>query len=253
MYDFATQAAERSKSLHGMMKGTGLFKSKGHHWVVLNKVFEEYDMSVRKDHIDCTKMFGTHSTEGEVIITIEGTVQHGDYGTRGIKRWMKMAIVDGFGIKRVYKIGQTGNARDGMGCNPLKTEVIWERSVSTDGLTNWSDESLKADKAYQDKKAEELALLADVPNEGRICVRGKILSSKVKDTPYGYVTKLVLMSNEGYKVYGSAPSKIEADCSVGAEISFMAKVEPSDQDSKFGFWSRPTKPLLMNPAKEESV
>ena len=53
------------------------------------------------------------------------------------------------------------------------------------------------------------------------------------------VKKIVVLDDRGFKVYGSCPSSVDAER--GDRLSFMAKIEASNDDSQFGFFKRPTK------------
>lgn len=101
--------------------------------------------------------------------------------------------------------------------------------------------------ALEQKRAEERAAAADCPS-GRVKLSGRILSLKVVDTDFGPVTKMLLLDDRGFKVYGSRPSfptnpaALEYDNPErGDRIEFFAAVEPSRDDVKFGFYKRPTK------------
>lgn len=77
----------------------------------------------------------------------------------------------------------------------------------------------------------------------RITIQGKVLSSKMVETEFGYVEKTLIQSCEGnWKAYGTAPVK---RVSVGATIKFVAAISPSKDDPCFGFWSRPSKGELI--------
>ena len=90
------------------------------------------------------------------------------------------------------------------------------------------------------RKAEADA--ADPVPEGRIAITGEVLTVKVVETRFGLVQKmLVRASDGGYKLWGSVPSSISDDVQVGAEVTFTATLQPSADDAKFGFYSRPSK------------
>ena len=56
---------------------------------------------------------------------------------------------------------------------------------------------------------------------------------------------MILVSDEGYKLYGSIPNTLLQDYDIsemkGLRITFDATVERSDSDKYFGFFKRPTK------------
>lgn len=99
---------------------------------------------------------------------------------------------------------------------------------------------IEADRA----KAQEAALPVPLTND-RILIKGTVLSTKVVDGPFGRQTKVLVQHADGWKVWGSAP--VYAD--KGDVIEFYAKVQVSDKDAKFGFFSRPTKGRVVEEKK----
>ena len=98
-------------------------------------------------------------------------------------------------------------------------------------------------------KALEMANAKPVPVvEGRIVIRGEVLSVKLKESFYGSVLKMLVKSDEGFKVWGSVPSSIEVG--KGDKVEFSAKLERSTDDEYFGFFSRPSKASIIEKAKE---
>jgi hypothetical protein len=87
-------------------------------------------------------------------------------------------------------------------------------------------------------KAAEKAAAADCPT-GHIEVDGVVLSIKEQETAFGYVTKMLVQHATGWKVWGTVPSNLTIN--KGDRVAFTATVERSADDSKFGFYSRPTK------------
>jgi hypothetical protein len=95
------------------------------------------------------------------------------------------------------------------------------------------------------ERAKEAERASPVPvTEDRIEVTGEVLSTKW-EAGFGYnspdVLKVLIKHETGYKLWGTAPKKIATDLEKGDTIKFMAKVEPSKDDPKFGFFKRPTK------------
>lgn len=91
-------------------------------------------------------------------------------------------------------------------------------------------------------KAAEAEHTPDVPNDGkRIEVAGEVLSTRVDYTNFGSVTKMLVKTDAGYKLWGTAPSALLGNEPLkGKRIAFKAAVERSAKDPKFGFISRPT-------------
>ena len=88
------------------------------------------------------------------------------------------------------------------------------------------------------KRAAEAALAADCP-EGRVWINGEVISTRVQDSQFGTVLKMLVKDATGFKVWGTVPSSLDVER--GAMVKFSASVKPSDDDPKFGFFSRPTK------------
>ena len=90
-----------------------------------------------------------------------------------------------------------------------------------------------------EREAEAAAALPIPTFAGRATVEGLIVSRKLVNGFYGNAIKVVIKHVDGWKVYGTEPSSIEAK--VGDRIRFDAAIEVSDDDPKFGFFKRPTK------------
>jgi hypothetical protein len=89
------------------------------------------------------------------------------------------------------------------------------------------------------RKAENEAA-ADFPvTEARVQVTGTIVSTKLQESDFGTVLKMLVKAEEGYKVWVTCPAQGEGH--KGSKVRFFAKLQPSRDDPKFGFGSRPTK------------
>jgi hypothetical protein len=86
-------------------------------------------------------------------------------------------------------------------------------------------------------------------------VTGVIISTDIRDTSFGMQWKMLVRDDSGFKVWGSIPSKLHepveengewltGQAMKGKRVSFVAAVEPSKDDQKFGFFKRPTKAKL---------
>lgn len=103
----------------------------------------------------------------------------------------------------------------------------------------------------------------DAP-EGRVVVEGEIRSMKYRENAYGGAWKMLVRSDEGWKVWGSVPREImesepvqtryyedryaygslgaaAAEVLIGARVRFTATLSRSDEDRLFAFAKRPTK------------
>lgn len=83
-------------------------------------------------------------------------------------------------------------------------------------------------------------IVPDAP-EGKVTVEGVILGFKTVDG-YAYntkVTKMIVESDEGWKVYVTVPAHLNAD--KGDRVRFGATLQQSRGDAKFAYGKRPTK------------
>jgi hypothetical protein len=100
------------------------------------------------------------------------------------------------------------------------------------------------------KRQAETDKAAPVPvTDKRLTIKGKVLSIRVPDYDRGDFgpTKMLVQHADGWKVWGSLPSNL-TDLQRGAVVEFDAKVKVSDRDTKFGFFSRPTKARVLEGA-----
>lgn len=100
----------------------------------------------------------------------------------------------------------------------------------------------RAVEAFRTVKREQDAA-QDCPS-GRVLVTGRVLSVRVIDNNYGTVTKMLVLSTDGWKVWGSVPSGLYGVGS-GANIEFSADITPSPEDRLFGYFKRPTKAKII--------
>jgi len=103
---------------------------------------------------------------------------------------------------------------------------------------------------WQAKNEQERANAEDVP-EGRIQITGVIVSTKFYDNDWGTQLKCVIKDDRGFNLFGSIPSSVEDyACSEeidlkGLRVTLTATVIQSDDDTKFGFFKRPSKALII--------
>lgn len=90
----------------------------------------------------------------------------------------------------------------------------------------------------QAEREAEAAKAANCPT-GRIDIEGVVLTIRVDDGQFGPTTKMLVKHDTGFKVWGTRPSALYG-VKVGDRVLFTGTVQPSDKDSKFGFFSRPT-------------
>jgi hypothetical protein len=82
---------------------------------------------------------------------------------------------------------------------------------------------------------------APIP-EGRVEFTGEILSQRTQESDFGTVTKILVKSAEGFKVWLTKPAALsQAGAEVGDTVTITATLTPSDDDPSFGFGKRPSK------------
>jgi hypothetical protein len=94
------------------------------------------------------------------------------------------------------------------------------------------------------KRKAETEAAAPVPS-GRFVIEGIVLSLRLKEEgPFGPTTKMLVQHETGWKVYGTCPSSLDAQ--KGNRIKFTGTVTVSNNDTKFGYFSRPTKATVIS-------
>ena len=82
--------------------------------------------------------------------------------------------------------------------------------------------------------------------DARIEIVGTVLSLKLQEGDFGSTWKMLVKSVDGWKIWVTAPGNPQK----GDKIKFFAKVQPSGNDPKFGFGSRPTKLTVIEEAAQ---
>jgi hypothetical protein len=98
-------------------------------------------------------------------------------------------------------------------------------------------------RAEQEAQAKALADAGVRVPVGRVDIVGKVLSTKGVDSAYGYVVKMLVQSDAGWKVWGTMPRSLDAQ--IGDRVTFKASITQSDDDPVFGFFSRPTNAAVL--------
>lgn len=99
--------------------------------------------------------------------------------------------------------------------------------------------ALETRKAQEQNRAEEKENAVAVP-EGRLQVEGEILTIKEQESQYGITVKMLVRDDRGFKVWGTLPLSL-GDVDKGSRVRFVARLQRSEKDETFGFFSRPTK------------
>lgn len=111
------------------------------------------------------------------------------------------------------------------------------------GADRWREKmaELAARRAAEEaRKAEALPVPV---TDRRIRVEGVVASIKEVYTDFGVTWKMRVVTTDGWAVWGSVPGNIGVE--VGDRVAFDARVERSRDDELFGFFSRPTKAVVL--------
>ena len=94
----------------------------------------------------------------------------------------------------------------------------------------------KRNAEWAAQRAAEKAAAKPCP-KGRVKIEGTVVKTETRETQWGFREVMVVKSVDGWVTWGSVPSgvTVEKDC----KIVFVATVEPSEKDDKFGFHKRP--------------
>jgi hypothetical protein len=112
-----------------------------------------------------------------------------------------------------------------------------------------------AGRAERQAQWEEEAKDAEDAPAGKVTVTGEILSVKSQETMYGSSLKMVVKTEDGWKLWVTVPTSILSyrlssvgggDNLPGKTVTLTATVTPSDRDSKFAFGKRPSNAKLVS-------
>ena len=125
----------------------------------------------------------------------------------------------------------------------VKYGSISEKQISFLGKLIDQLANIKEKYAKQDA---ERAAAKDCP-EGRIVIKGEVVKVDTQENDYGTREVMTVKHADGWLVWGTVPSSLGVNR--GDEVEFTASVTASDNDSKFGFYKRPSKATNLTDSK----
>lgn len=148
----------------------------------------------------------------------------------------------------------------------LLSQLRRKAALSPKQIMALCDSRVRQLEREAEQRAREAAAPPPAPvpdTDERVQVTGTIISVKIEDGDYG-TTEKMLVQADGYRLWGTRPQSllvpadedtgwIERDgvmhrpADRGDRVSFMARVQRSDRDENFGFFSRPTKAEYLGP------
>jgi hypothetical protein len=90
---------------------------------------------------------------------------------------------------------------------------------------------------------------------GRVTIVGRVVSTKWVENNYGGSLKMLVESEQGWRVFGTVPSRLGDTLArnegtlVGSKVAFTAEIQPKEAD--FGFYARPTGGAVLTDAQPE--
>lgn len=120
-------------SLKGLVnKNNGVWKSTKQRWFVMNRLVASHEKD--RTRAQSKEFFGIDldPDAGETLVTPEAMARWAKYGSRSLVPVRYGFVVDEYGVKEFYKIGNKGNMRDGAQPDPSKTKLEWTRPDNVD-------------------------------------------------------------------------------------------------------------------------
>lgn len=138
----------------------------------------------------------------------------------------------------------------------IANDILWKLRRYGSISQGQIDLLLKVQAEFEED-AEEAADAPELPEliEGRRELTGIVVSTKLKDTAYGFQSKMLVVLDDGNKVYGTIPASIEPtvwDTREEYRVTFTAAVTVSGDDEHFGWFQRPTKATAVLVGEEET-
>lgn len=222
---------------------TGEFQKAGQYYNAFKKLDATTD--ARKESLTS---LGITVAPGQKAVDVHALISWTDYGSRSKIPVIYSFIVDELGVVAKYKVGGYGNLRVGWAPSADKVVLQWERT-ETPNEQEWLVKEKNPPKKVVSEE-EVMAKLMGGAQAGRYDITGKVVSLKstYKEFAYnvgGYVTKALVIANNGIKYHVTVPSDMVDSISRFDEITFKATVKPSKDDPMFAFCSRPFKMVVL--------
>ena len=127
--------------------------------------------------------------------------------------------------------------------NLTKYNKLSEKQVELVYKINKQLDEMEIENEKREKHEEEISSKRKTAVSGKnVIVNGTILSTKVKEDMYGMTHKMLLETEDYWKLWVSVPIKLEEENwnkIIGTKISIKCTVTPSSNDKFFAFGKRP--------------
>lgn len=164
-------------------------------------------------------------------------------------RDVQVGLADYAAAEKMIEWVKTREAKSDFDLNLLAASTA-SRIGKNAGIIAYLPEAYRrAIEGERQKQAQESGVPVDCP-VGRTLVVGEVIGIKEVDSYYTYsgiARKMTVLDDSGFRVYGSVPNAFDCDRTfgVGSRVQFSANITPSEGSSDFGFFSRPTKLVLV--------
>ena len=226
-------------SVKSIINNDGAFKSKGQYYAMFVKSNGRSDAELLFEN------YGVRCDAGQKVLSAHASNTWA-HGARGIIPMMWMAVIDCHGVVAQYKIKGNGNLRDGWKPNPAKTELLYLRKTTPE-RSEWliaEDNKPEFDPYIDENELVMRKLTGSIEYGVRVVHTGKVISVKEVYEKHGYethvVTKMLVLTKNGQKIYGTVPKSIIDDVKYGVEVTFTAMLKNIGEND-FCVFSRPSK------------
>lgn len=136
-FDYTSQAdQERHRTLEGMIKNNGLFKSMKQRNFLTQRGWEHFKVSGREagGAASIKKYKGINVSDDDYFIEVHAVVVFGQRGAGSGTRWLTWCYVcDDVGVREKYKLfynyAGKGFSGETTGVDPSKTKLVWQRKA----------------------------------------------------------------------------------------------------------------------------
>lgn len=127
-FDFASQDEQTLFiSLKGLCnKNEGFFKSLKQAQFLFRQYTECFNQNHTREQVNT--MWAVPVSDDQVTVEVTAITRWADYGNRSLVPVLFVFVLDKCGVVAQYKVGGSGNLRDGWAPNASKTKLLWSRS-----------------------------------------------------------------------------------------------------------------------------
>lgn len=198
----------------------GVIRSYG--WVSRSKARESFDLTSTAD--DAMQYIATHRSDVREAIVPGAATDKDTEVARAAIEWALSIEADNdylYNLQTVAGNGYVTHRSMGIAASMV---AAYRRTLEQE-----------AERQAEQENSEPVPVTED-----RIVVTGTITKLDARENAYGTRYVMVVKDRRGFALWGTQPSKLST-ARLGDVVTFTARVERSDRDDYFGFFSRPTK------------